>query len=391
MKNISSTLVLKDNKSSAAKFIKVMLLLLFCGSMTVSAGTSIEIINHLPQKRVELVEIPYVKFQKEFLWTKGKAFKLINSATKAELPYQLAYKGNKEPVALLIEVSVAANASLKILVKEGSPAVLKSKTFARFVPERYDDFAWENDKVAFRMYGAALEKRKDNALGMDVWSKRTSELIVDKWYENSDYHTDHGQGMDYYSVGNTLGGGDIAPFVNDSIYFTHNYKTWKVLDNGPLRSTFQLTYPTRNAANIPVTVTKIISIDAGSQLNKVEAIFDFQGAQSIPVVIGIVKRGIQGAVVVLNEKEGIMAYWEPESVKNGVLGLAIVVPDSTNKMAVAKGHLLTFASAKSLQPYSYYSGAAWNRAGQISSAQEWVNYLSDFKEGLNSPLIVNFK
>jgi len=391
MKSISSILVIKDIKSSTAKFIKVLMLLLFFGNLTVSAGTSIEIINHLPQKRVELVEIPYVKFQKEFLWTKGKTFKLINSATKAELPYQLAYKGNKEPVALLIAVSVAANASLKILVKEGSPALVKSKTFARFVPERYDDFAWENDKVAFRMYGSALEKRKDNALGMDVWSKRTSELIVDKWYKSGDYHTDHGQGMDYYSVGNTLGGGDIAPFVNDSIYFTHNYKTFKVLDNGPLRSTFQLTYPTRNAANIPVTVTKIISIDAGSQLNKVEAIFDFQGVKEMPVVIGIVKRAAQGAAVILNEKDGVMAYWEPESVTNGVLGVAIVAPDSTKKMAVAKGHLLTFTSVKSLQPFSYYSGAAWNRAGQITSAQEWINYLSHFKEGLNSPLIVNLK
>lgn len=368
----------------------LLLLLLYC-SITVSASTYIEIINPLSKKRTELVEIPYAKFQKEFVWANQKTFKLIDAVTKAELPYQIVYKGSKQPVAVLIAVAIAPKATLKIMVKEGKPAAVKNKTFARYVPERYEDFAWENDKVAFRMYGAALEKRKDNALGVDVWSKRTSALVVDKWYKREDYHKDHGEGMDYYSVGNTLGGGDIAPFIKDSIYFTHNYNAWKVLDNGPLRSTFQLSYPTRNAAGIPVTVTKIISIDAGSQLNKVEAIFDYQGGAPLPVVIGIVKRDAKGSAVVLNEKDGIMAYWEPESPVDGITGLGCIVADTTIRMKVAKGHLLTLANATALKPYTYYNGAAWNKAGEITSAQEWINYLSDFKAALNSPLQVNLK
>jgi hypothetical protein len=31
------------------------------------------------------------------------------------------------------------------------------RVYGRFNRERFDDFAWENDKVAFRMYGEALE------------------------------------------------------------------------------------------------------------------------------------------------------------------------------------------------------------------------------------------
>ena len=31
------------------------------------------------------------------------------------------------------------------------------RVYGRFVRERFDDFAWENDRVAFRMYGEALE------------------------------------------------------------------------------------------------------------------------------------------------------------------------------------------------------------------------------------------
>ncbi len=372
-------------------FKKVLVMILVCCSTAVSAATSIEIVNTLSKKRTELVEIPYVKFQNEFAWVKGKPFQLINAATKTELPYQLIYKGNKEPVVLLVAVNIAAKSTLKINVREGKPAPVAIKTFARFVPERYDDFAWENDRVAFRMYGAALENRKDNAFGMDVWSKRTEGLVIDKWYKSGDYHADHGDGMDYYSVGRTLGGGDIAPFVNDSIYFTNNYKSWKVLDNGPLRSTFQLTYPTRNAGDIPVTVTKVISLDAGSQLNKVEATFDYKSDQKLPVAIGIVTRKDAGAAVLLNEKDGIMAYWEPETVKNGAMGIGSVFRDTLGQMRIDKGHLLTVVSTASSQPYTYYTGAAWNRAGKIASAQEWINYLSDFKTALDVPLQVNWK
>ncbi len=42
---------------------------------------------------------------------------------------------------------------------------------ARFVPERMDDFAFENDKVAFRVYGPALKNSQENN-GTDCWLKR---------------------------------------------------------------------------------------------------------------------------------------------------------------------------------------------------------------------------
>ncbi|MEP1953988.1 MAG: DUF4861 family protein, partial [Algoriphagus sp.] len=63
------------------------------------------------------------------------------------------------------------------------------RTFARFVPERIDDIAWENDKVAFRTYGPeaeriVVEKKPGGTLtsGIDAWLKRVSYPIIDKWY-----------------------------------------------------------------------------------------------------------------------------------------------------------------------------------------------------------------
>ena len=35
--------------------------------------------------------------------------------------------------------------------------VVTPKVYGRHVPERKDDFAWENEYAAFRMYGPALK------------------------------------------------------------------------------------------------------------------------------------------------------------------------------------------------------------------------------------------
>ena len=75
------------------------------------------------------------------------------------------------------------------------------KTFCRFVPERMDDFAWESDRIAHRMYGPALITGEGTiSSGVDVWVKSTRNMIINKWYKSGEYHADHGEGLDGYSV-----------------------------------------------------------------------------------------------------------------------------------------------------------------------------------------------
>ncbi|HEX4349738.1 MAG TPA: glycoside hydrolase family 88 protein, partial [Verrucomicrobiae bacterium] len=71
------------------------------------------------------------------------------------------------------------------------------KTMARFVPERYDDFAWESDRIAHRTYGLALIKAENTiSSGPDVWIKKDHRLIVDVMYATKHYHEDNGEFMD---------------------------------------------------------------------------------------------------------------------------------------------------------------------------------------------------
>ncbi|PWV47597.1 DUF4861 family protein [Chitinophaga sp. S165] len=332
----------------------------------------------------EIVEIPYAKLN-----AVAGPFKLINKQTGKEVPYQLAYEGTPQPQLLLVQVSVPAHANVVLTAVAGKPATVPARTYARFVPERKDDFAWENDRVAFRMYGAALENfPAENAHGIDVWTKRTSDLVLNRWYKTNDYHHDNGQGLDYYHVGMTLGGGDIAPYLNDSIYYPRNYRTWKVLDSGPLRCTFQLGYEAWQVGNTTVSVVKTISLDAGSQLNKMSVQYTLKQGDSLPVAAGIVKRPTPGTIL-LDENTGITGYWEPEHGADGITGLGLVLPVHAGSMQVTDQHLLAKAKASGKAPFVYYFGAAWNKAGRYTSADQWFAYLQAFAAKLSAPLEVN--
>lgn len=314
-------------------------------------------------------------------------FKVINSVTSKEVPFQLERGGQANVQNLLVQVSLKAKGVVKLLVVPGKAATLTKKTYGRFIPERYDDFAWENDKVAFRMYGKTLETRKDNAFGTDVWVKRTSKLVINEWYKSGDYHTDHGDGMDYYSVGFTLGAGDIGPFVKDSVVFSKNYHYWKVLDNGPLRTSFELGYDAWDVAGKSVKVTKTISLDAGSHMNKVAAVYTYSGDE-LPVVVGIVKRKEPGTIL-MDEQQGILGYWEPQHGVDGTTGVATIVPGGKLVMGTDKKHLLTHTIAKNNQAVVYYNGSAWSKGNEITNAKAWFSYLNNFKQQLEQPLKVN--
>jgi len=381
------------------KKMLILLSLLFGTVLMVSAQTnaaevSITISNSLDIERTdELVAISWTSILSKYPSIDTVNLKVLNASTNQEVPFQLEHLGQRAIQNLLLQVSVAAKASIKLSVVTGKPRPIVNKTYGRYVPERYDDFAWENDKVAYRMYGKALETRSDNAFGIDVWVKRSNKLVINDWYRTADYHKDHGEGMDYYRVGLTLGAGDIAPYIMDSVYYSKNYHNWKVLDNGPLRTSFQLGYDAWDVAGKSVTVVKTISLDAGSRFNKIKAVYSYNDEGDLPVVIGIVKRNEPG-VMMMDEQQGIMGYWEPEHGADGITGVATIYPSESVKMNIDKVHLLTHASVKSNDPLVYYNGSVWSKANDAStgtSAEQWFTYLNLFNQKLKQPLKVTIQ
>ena len=322
-----------------------------------------------------VVSIPWVQVVKAYPLIDTGNLKITDVLSKREIEFQLEYAGSKTVQNLLVQVSIGANSSLKLLLQKGKHAPFITKTYGRFVPERKGDFAWENDQIAYRMYGKELEATPaENAYGIDVWVKRATKMILNERYKRDDYHVDHGDGLDYYSVGFTLGAGNIAPYMADSIWYSKNFTGYTILDNGPLRTTFQLNYDAWNVAGKNVTATKTISLDAGTQLNKITVAYRYEGSENLPVVVGIVKRAEAG-VTFLDEQLGIEGYWEPQHGADGTTGIGCIIPAAVTGMRVTGKQLLAVSEIKKNIPFVYYAGAVWDKAGHITSSGQWFNYL----------------
>lgn len=366
-------------------------LVLVCTVLTAcgfnQGGRRIVISNPTDRERHELVSIPYAEWADAF--GTDSIFSIVNVSSGVEIPYQLETMGMAATQNILLEVTVPASGNVTLVVEKSAPTAVVARTYARYVPERYDDFAWENDVVAFRMYGKALEGRRDDAQGLDIWAKKTMGLVIDKWYARGDYHTDHGEGMDYYSVGMTLGAGDIAPFAEDTLVFSKHYRGYKVLDNGPLRSTFTLTYEPWQVGAKTVSVTKQFSLDVGSQLNRVEVVYSIDGDGKLPVAIGVARREEPGKLM-QDKQKGIFGYWEPEIGDHGITGIGVMLEKgSFSGFGDLSNQYLAFTEVTNGTPLTYYVGGAWNKAGTYTSAETWFDYLRSFKEQVASPLNVN--
>jgi hypothetical protein len=328
------------------------------------------------------------------------------------LPYQVT---NTKPLdangsygELLFQHDFAAgekSATFTVEKITGVAPPFPSKVFARYVPERLDDFAWENDRIGHRTYGPALAEPSPAGggkevlvtSGLDVWCKRVEYLVVDRWYNkgHNHYHHDEGEGMDMYQVGTSRGCGGTGVWDGHQLYVARNYKTWKVLANGPIRAIFELGYETWTTHNGIVYETKRFTVDAGHNLDEIESTFVASvGPKQLTIGIGVNKnsadKGQEGKVdVATNKEQGWFAQWEAQK-SNGSLGEAVIVPgpgfegfaeDAVNNLVLAK--------TTSGQPLRYYVGAGWTKSGQFASQQDWNTYVAAEAARAKSPVKVS--
>jgi hypothetical protein len=351
-----------------------------------------------------------------------------------------ASETNSMPNKLLFQLDLAPHETRTFYIFDASvlaavpPPILK--TFARYVPERADDFAWESDRIAHRMYGWALMTTPGEHLtssGVDVWVKRSHRLVVDEMYRRGDYHNDHGDGMDDYRTGTSCGDGGLGVWNGGKLLPSKNYKSWKLITTGPIRSEFELTYDTWVADGREISETKRISIDAGSNMSRVESIFSSDEPSPLAIGIGLTERPGENVTVpdgspaidwwtnstakgifVQNQGESWMTYWQPQDFNKGTIGVAIVLPKGsietftndnpnlpvgalappTKTMIEGQPALrdfLAITKVKPGEPFVYYLGAGWNLSGDFPDAKAWNNYVRRFTTQREQPLQVKMR
>lgn len=291
---------------------------------------------------------------------------------------------------IIFSVSLKAKEKVSYQIKPGIPSTYAPKATGRQYPERLDDMAWENDRIAFRTYGPALQASGEKAFGYDILVKRVEEPVLEKRYElnrnDVSYHVDHGDGLDYYSVGPSLGGGTAALLEGDSILFPYCYSSFEILENGPLRFTVSLSYPPRVIGMDSAVIEKrLISLDAGSQLNKVVVEYEnLTKARKIGTGIVFRQSGEKG---LMDKRKGVMGYADPEDAVNGKTYIGAVFSREMESIGVQAGHLLAVSTYLPGMEYVYYIGAGWSKWG-FKNMDYWSLYLRQFARKLAEPLVI---
>ena len=298
---------------------------------------------------------------------------------------------------LLFQSDFAPGETRTFLVKPARKmeSLAGSKVDGYFALPR-EDYAWENDRIAFRMYGPALAAEVNN--GIDVWTKRVRSLIVRKWYDadakegkGTYYHTDRGEGADFFAVGKTLGAGGSGIWYRDNLYQPGVFSACRMLSNGPIRTSFELTYDTWEVQGKKLKEIKRISLDAGHNLNRIEVRFTgVNPRDSLLIACGLVKR--KDVRLSGDEHSGWLALWGPtnDDPANGSLGTGVVLAPST----VVGRHddsvqVLLLARLTAGQSFVYWAGAGWTGSGDFTDASSWDSYLREISLTFAQPLQIS--
>lgn len=266
------------------------------------------------------------------------------------------------------------------------------RTFGRFVPERSDDFAWENDLVAFRTYGPALRPGPENS-GIDCWFKRVPYPVIDKWYMedrlklpygkvNKPYHDDQGEGYDVFHVGDSRGCGGISVWKDGALHNSDTFIAHRVIENTPERVAFELDYASDLNGKI-LRETKRITLIMGQRLFQSDSRFTLDGkpAAKLEVAIGLSPQ-VAGTEPVFSPKTGTMMLWE--KFDGYGLGTGVVIdPARVVKMmshtdAESHTQALCLAQTDADGTIRWFSGFGWEGQGDITTSEKWISYLKTF-------------
>lgn len=393
-------------------------------SCTQEKGVTVSVSNPLKIDRVEeIVEVSADDILGKLKLDETEEF-VITGENNAEVPYQLT-ADNK----IIFPVTVKSEATTSYNIIKGQPSHINTLVYGRQYPERLDDIAWENDKAAYRAYGPALQQTGEKAYGYDVFTKSVSELVVEDRYAMDldpdtramikqlreegkkaeadslanaiSYHIDHGNGMDCYAVGPTLGGGTAALMPDSAIVYPYCYRNFEILDNGPLRFTVKLEYnPLTIDGDTTVVETRLIQLDKGSHLNRTTVSYTSL-KKDYPIGVGLVLHEAFPDRYSMNQEGGYIAYSDPTTEPksdNGIIYMGAVFPNALELAKVqlfdkpvsgAIGHVLGINTYQPGDEFEYYWGSAWSKCG--FDDERWNSYLEEYAMKVRNPLIVAVK
>ena len=423
----------------------IMLLALAGSNYSYAQQATVVVNNPTDAQRQELVEVNIsdVKAKLAGIAPKKDEAYIVKNKRGQQIGSQITHDGK-----LLIDASIRPHGSATYYISIGKPYPQKVWTTGALYKMRKDDIAWENDRCAYRVYGPALQRTGERSFGTDIWVKNTPDTVVYERYikdmqgningdkvdekvkseerkmknltgaaleaqkakikalkaesyeidVTTSFHLDHGNGLDPYRVGATLGLGAPSLMIGNQQFLPYCYKTYKILDNGPLRFTVELTYNPSTIGDMQNVVEhRIISLDKGSNFNKMTVWYDglthpTDFATGFPIH--------EEDTETKTFAKDYVSYADPTDnieVNNSQVFVGVLFPNGIDntyyqlfdkKHDGATGHALGLKRGlKNAEKYSYYFGAAWSKY-DVRSYTEWQIRIKEFLEALKTPLQV---
>ena len=261
----------------------------------------------------------------------------------------------------------------------------QAKVYGRYVPERKDDFAWENEYAAFRLYGAAL-KPENPSNGVDLWLKNSPALVVDTMYgrelkDHRPYHINYDGNLDCYKVGHTCGAGGLVVIADEQTWIGGPYDRWEILEQTPDKFVFKLEYDSLLVAGQILQETITITAEAGQLQNKAEVVLtsDQNSVFSTQLLVGggiylhdtvDYYMTVPEVGYVFYEEDALsdkaaakMNYDYNGSTTQGRIQISVKTPGAT-LTDIVDGNLVAVRPYELGDTLTYYFGATWS---------EWSN------------------
>ena len=426
----------------------MMLLAIASSNYSYAQQATVVVSNTTAAQRMELVEVSMADVKAKLSNAtpgKGQAY-VVKNTRGQQIGSQITHDGK-----LLIDASVRPHSAATFYISIEKPYPQKIWATGALYKMRKDDLAWENDRCAYRVYGPALQRTGERSFGTDIWAKNTPDTVVYERYVmdkqgnvdgdkvdekvkseerrmknlsgaaleaqkakikalkaesyeidvTTSFHLDHGNGLDPYRVGATLGLGAPSLMIGNQQFLPYCYKTYKILDNGPLRFTVELTYNPSTIGDMQNVVEhRIISLDKGSNFNKMTVWYDglthpTDFATGFPIH--------EEDTETKTFAKDYVSYADPTDNMEGnqsQVYVGVLFPygiDNTyyqlfdKKHDGATGHALGIKTGlKDGEKFSYYFGAAWSKY-DVRSYTEWQIRIKDYLEALKTPLKVEIK
>ena len=262
----------------------------------------------------------------------------------------------------------------------------EAKVYGRYVPERKDDFAWENEYAAFRMYGAAL-KPENPSNGVDLWLKNSPALVIDTMYgrelrDHRPYHINYDGNLDCYKVAHTCGAGGLVVLTAEGegyqTWIGGPYDRWQILEQTPDKFVFRLEYDSMLVADQILRETITITAEAGQLQNKAEVVL----SPSHPLTLSPSHLLVGGGIYLhdtvdyymtipevgyvfyeedaLSDKQAAQMNYEYNgSTSQGRIQLSVKTPGAT-LTDIVDGNLVAVRPYELGDTLTYYFGATWS-------------------------------